>query len=187
VVVDTLSRLMLFRNENDNAEVVARMGPLFDLCRDLHVALLLLHHTSKLDSGDFAFGRELRGAGAIFAMVDQALILKRVRGGSSTVRELRTVGRYRESPERLLVEFDPETAEWTLVEEGTEAARDRQTVQAGKLLGYVAEHPGENRSAVVTGAKVQKKAGLDVVRWLLDEGRLVERTVPGGGYGVFLP
>jgi hypothetical protein len=62
-----------------------------------------------------------------------------------------------------------------------EAARDRLRRVA------LAEHQGKNRSDVVTGAKVNRAHGLELVRWLVDEGRLVERTTPGGGYGLYLP
>lgn len=64
VVVDTLSRLMLFKSESDNSEVTAKMGPLCDLCRDLHVAIFFLHHTPKLAGDVFAYGQEVRGGGA---------------------------------------------------------------------------------------------------------------------------
>jgi hypothetical protein len=185
VAVDTLGRLMLFRNENDNAEVTAKMAPLLDLCRERGVALAMLHHTAKLSGDAFSYGRELRGAGAIFAVVDQALILRRVKGGSSTARELRAVGRYRESPERLLIDFDPTTCSWSLLEEGDRGSK--REAQVRKLLGYVAEHPGRNRTDVVEGAKVKKSDGLELLRVLLEDARLVERAVAGGGYGLFLP
>ena len=87
----------------------------------------------------------------------------------------------------LLLDFDPETGGWSLLDEGTHGDQERREVQLRKLVGFVAEHPGETRSGVVTGARVQKKSGLDLVRCLLDEGRLVEKATPGGGYGVFLP
>jgi hypothetical protein len=186
VAVDTLGRLMLFKNENDNAEVTAKMAPLLDLCRGRNAALVMLHHTAKLGSEAFSYGRELRGAGAIFAVVDQALILKRVKGGSATARELRAVGRYRESPERLLIDFDPEAGAWTLLEDAERAGSRRET-QIRKLLGYVAEHQGETRSEVVGGAKVKRSDGLELLRELIEGGRLDERTTPGGGYGLFLP
>jgi hypothetical protein len=187
VVVDTLTRLLLLRDENANAEVTAALAPLLALARDLDCTLLLLHHTAKLSAQSFAYGRELRGAGAIFATVDQAIIMRRVKGGPQTVRELRCVGRYRESPEALLVDFDPETASWSLVETEAGAVTAGSEARTGKLLGYVAEHPGQNRTEVVVGAKTNRKLGLQAVELLVREGRLTERTTSGGGYGLFLP
>jgi KaiC/GvpD/RAD55 family RecA-like ATPase len=106
VVVDTLARcwpVWGVDNENDNARVAAALAPLLEICRDLNVTVLLLHHTGKLVEG---FGREVRGAGAILALADQALLFDRYRAGDPCDRIIRVLGRYDESPAETIVRYD---------------------------------------------------------------------------------
>jgi len=104
VLVDSLSRFALFKDENDNSEVTRFLAPLLNLTRDTGTAILLLHHEPK-DSREG--GRNIRGAGAIFANVDVSLTLSRVEGSKQTDRTLEVLGRYQDhAPDKLRLRFE---------------------------------------------------------------------------------
>jgi hypothetical protein len=131
LVIDTLARcwpVWGVDNENDNARVAAALSPLLELCREHNVTALLLHHTGKLAEG---FGREVRGAGAILALADQALLFDRYRSGDPCDRIIRTLGRYDESPAETIIRYDKAAGTYTLVEE---EARDEQARGAERLF-----------------------------------------------------
>ena len=105
VVLDTLGRFLGLEDENDNAQVMRHAGAVLDLCRATGATFLASVHASKA-GGDH--GREIRGASALFGLADQALILDRRKGGSRSHRILRTLGRFDETPEELVLDFDGE-------------------------------------------------------------------------------
>lgn len=102
VVVDTLTRFWSVRDENDNAQVNREAGKWLDLARATGVTVLLVVHEGK-SGGEH--GRSIRGASALFALADQAVILDRRRGGSLTQRTLKILGRYSESPSELVIDL----------------------------------------------------------------------------------
>ncbi len=114
VVVDTLSRYWIghVTEENSNAEVAAVTEPLLRLARDHKVCVLLLHHDRK--NGDGSDPRHIRGAGDLFAVVDQALQLEKIHGSRRT---LHVTGRYQdESPAQI--DIDLVGDEYRLVVDG---------------------------------------------------------------------
>jgi hypothetical protein len=102
LILDTLSRFWRIEDENNNAQVMARLSPLLDLARETGVALLLVHHERKAGGEE---GRSIRGGSALFSLVDQALILERRQGGDRGHRVLRVIGRYSESPAEQVIEY----------------------------------------------------------------------------------
>ena len=104
LLLDTLSRFWDIKDENDNAEVTRRVSPFLDLAHETNAAVVLIHHERKSGGED---GRGIRGGSALFAAVDQALLLDRRPGGDASHRVLKTVGRYEEeSPSELLFELE---------------------------------------------------------------------------------
>lgn len=102
VVLDTLNRFWSVRDENDNAQVREHVGRWLDFARDTHTTVILTVHERKAGGEE---GRSIRGAGALFALADQALQLSRPKGGRQTQRVLKTIGRYSESPDELLLDY----------------------------------------------------------------------------------
>lgn len=100
VILDTLPTFWDVQDENDNAELIQQATPLLTLARETNVVMLLLHHEGK--SGGEG-GRGIRGASALFGIVDQALLLDRRQGGTPTQRVLRATGRYDETPRELVI------------------------------------------------------------------------------------
>jgi len=103
VILDTLGRFWRVKDENSNAEVVQEVSPLLDLARDTGAAVLLVHHESKSGGED---GKGIRGASALFGLVDQAFLLQKAQGGSSNRRVLKCIGRYDETPREVVLELE---------------------------------------------------------------------------------
>lgn len=101
VVLDVISRFWLVADENSATEVEKALLPLLTLCGSTGAAVLLAHHETKAGG---EHGRGIRGSGGIFGTVDQALMLGR-HGTSKTKRVLKTLGRFPESPDELLLDY----------------------------------------------------------------------------------
>lgn len=102
IVVDTLASWWNVEDENDNAMVKRAVMPLLQVARDTGAAVLLIHHTGKADQGG---GRAIRGASSLFALVDQALILKQSGGDDSPRRVLEARGRFEQTPAKTTLEL----------------------------------------------------------------------------------
>lgn len=99
VFVDSLSRWLLLENENDNAELTRRLGPIVTAFQERDVALVVIHHDRKSE-GDS--GRNVRGAGALLAMCDVAIECRKEKEGEvfTDLRKLTIVSRL--EPERVI-------------------------------------------------------------------------------------
>jgi hypothetical protein len=100
IVIDSLSRFLGMENENDNAEMTGRIGPLVEMAQRLDVAIIPIHHERK-SGGEHGAG--MRGSSALFGLVDVAIQVKREPGDDETLRRLECVSRYDESNGRRLV------------------------------------------------------------------------------------
>ena len=109
VIVDTLTRTWAGRvsDENNNAQVSAATAPLLDLVRRLKFSMLLIHHDRK--SGGRP-GESVRGAGDLYAVVDQLFRLVEVPNADKNHRILQVTGRYQEeSPSQVRLALDGDT------------------------------------------------------------------------------
>jgi len=100
VIVDTLNTFWSVQDENDAVAVTQAIKPILSLARESGAAILLLHHARKSEG---EFGDEIRGSGALFSLLDVALILKRHE--VKTQRKLTAVSRYPETPPELIIEL----------------------------------------------------------------------------------
>jgi hypothetical protein len=103
VVIDSLSKYLCLKDENDAAEVTARLGPLLDLAHGANAAVIAIHHDRKSDG---ALGRNMRGSSAFLAAVDVAIGVKR-EAGDEFRRRLDCVSRYDEVDEEISVRLTP--------------------------------------------------------------------------------
>ena len=101
VVVDTLSKFWGLRDENDAADVDRAMDNILQFARATNTAVLLLHHLRKNPADD---GADIRGSSAIFAAMDNAIMLRRDQK-SETRRTINCLSRYSETPLRLFFEM----------------------------------------------------------------------------------
>lgn len=97
--VDSLSRWLLLEDENDNAELNRRLGPIVLAFQERDVALFAIHHDRKSE-GDS--GRNIRGASALLGMCDVAIECRKEKEGEAftDLRKLTIVSRH--EPERIL-------------------------------------------------------------------------------------
>jgi hypothetical protein len=82
VQIDPLARFFS-GDENSSRDVGRLVASLDELIQTYHLAIELVHHTSKpgADDGGRAGGLRLRGSSALFAAVDSALVLDRTKEG----------------------------------------------------------------------------------------------------------
>jgi energy-coupling factor transporter ATP-binding protein EcfA2 len=92
VFVDSLSRWLLLEDENDNAELTRRLGPIVTAFQERDTGLAVIHHDRKSE-GDS--GRNIRGAGALLAMCDVAIECRKEKedGEYTDLRKLTLVSR----------------------------------------------------------------------------------------------
>jgi hypothetical protein len=165
VVLDTLAHFWHVENENDNAAVLRAVKPLLQLARTTGTAVLLVHHDRKTGGQG---GRSIRGGSAVLGVVDQALLLAEADGDR---RILKSVGRYAETPRRLLIELRGN--EYHTVEHPTAQALAHD---AGEVWALLPETGGKDQDTLVQEAGISKKrvlAALDVL------GSSVSRTGDG--------
>jgi hypothetical protein len=137
VVVDTLTRFWSVEDENDNAQVARALEPLIELAHETNACILLVHHTRKNPGEGGTPGRDIRGASALLASVDQALVLSR----EGTRRRLDAVGRYAETP--ALVHYELVGNEFQRVDTGdAPASGHRRSAEVeDRVLAALGEDP----------------------------------------------
>jgi predicted ATP-dependent serine protease len=100
VVVDTLAALWRIADENDAAAITKAVKPLLALARESGACVFLIHHARKAEG---SYGDEIRGSGALFALADIGLILKRHEVYNQRI--LHGVSRYPDTPAVLAIEL----------------------------------------------------------------------------------
>jgi KaiC/GvpD/RAD55 family RecA-like ATPase len=168
IIVDTLASLWNIPDENNNAEVHRRVRPWLDLAHESGCTVLLIHHERK--SGGEG-GRGIRGGSALFALMDQALILERRDGGAPTHRSLTAFGRYRDTPKELILELDGTTYRriGTPTELSLESAKD-------KVFDALSDNP-QRIQVVIESSKLKKKLVQDALDALLEEDKIIREGV----------
>ena len=168
IVLDTLSAFWRIENENDAAEMTRVVKPLLQLARDSGSCVLLIHHARKSEG---SHGDEIRGSGALFAVVDVALIMKRHE--IQTQRLLQAQSRYPETPSELILE---------LRESGYVALGDpcsvNKATRLAKLTASLSDQ-WEEPDTIAKRAGVSKREGHRLLKLLF-----VEKKALRDGKGV---
>jgi hypothetical protein len=165
VILDTLNSFWSVQEENDAVAVTQAIKPLLHLARESGAAVLLLHHARKSEG---EYGDEIRGSGALFSLLDVALILKR--DAVETQRKLTAISRYPETPPDLIIE---------LRDHGYECLGDPSTTAKAAKLNKLATVLTEDATEAKTLAR---KAGVAVrsAYTLLDQLVLDGRAIRSG-------
>jgi hypothetical protein len=101
IVVDSASRLLRLEDENDNAEVTAKLAPVAEMAHRLDVGIMAIHHAGKRDADEH--GGNLRGASAFAAVADVLIEVGRdPDNADESARRLKLVSRYDECNDRRL-------------------------------------------------------------------------------------
>jgi len=167
VIVDTLNSFWSVQEENDAVDVTQAIKPLLSLAREGGAAVLLLHHARKSEG---EHGDEIRGSGALFSLLDIALILKRHEVENQ--RKLSAVSRYPETPPELIIE---------LREHGHEALGDPAAVgkaaKIAKVRTALTDSPTP-AGEICKRAGVSRGAAYTILDHLVEEGQ-ASRTGTG--------
>jgi len=162
VIIDTLNAFWSVSEENDAGAVTQAIKPLLQLARETNAAVLLIHHARKSE-GDH--GDEIRGSGALFSLLDVALILKR--HDVETQRKLSIISRFSEAPPELILE---------LREHGHECLGDPAAVgkvaRLTKLAGVLGITPTDAKALAVK-AGIPVKAAYTLLDLLAEQGKAV--------------
>jgi len=154
VILDTLSRFWSVFDENDNAEIDRAVSPLLYIARETKAVVLLVHHERKVGG---EAGRNIRGGSALFAIVDQALMLDKRQGGTPSHRVIRALGRYEETPAELILDLagdkyqmlgKPEEADLEAIKAKVRAALSRSSPLA---IDQIVESTGLTKGGVEKG------------------------------------
>lgn len=136
VFIDPVTRYWsgVVDNENDNTQVTEALAPLHALTRvgDYPLTIALVHHNNKMGEGFKA----MRGASALYAMVDQALLMTKHQS-LPNARRLNVSGRYSESPPEILVELNDDTGVYARVDE----FESEQRALFDKVLSAISDAP----------------------------------------------
>lgn len=104
VVMDTISKLWPVREENDAGQVEDALMPVWAIT-DTGAGLVLVHHNRKSDGKEFTGSR---GSGGLPAFCETLVEFRRASDESKDRKRLLTGGgRYRETPDKLLIELTP--------------------------------------------------------------------------------
>ena len=160
VIIDTLNSFWSVTDENNAAEVTKAIKPLLQLARDSGAIVLLLHHSRKAEGGH---GDEIRGSGALFSLLDVAMILKR--DAVDTQRRLTIISRYAESPPELLLEL----REHGYVSLG-DPVKHSKTARLTKLADALTDTPIPVKD-LAAKAGVAIKAAYALIETLIEQGK----------------
>jgi len=160
ILVDTLAAFWRIENENDAAEMTKVIKPLLQLARESGACVLLNHHARKSEG---SYGDEIRGSGALFGLVDVALIMKR--HDVSNQRLLLAQSRYPETPSELVLE---------LRESGYVALGDpasvSKTARLTKLTAMLSDQ-WEETEVIAKRAALPTREGYRLLNILVEEGK----------------
>jgi hypothetical protein len=172
IIFDTLSKLWPVREENDAPSVEGALMPLHQLTD--RAAVLLVHHLRKGDGGE-ATGH--RGSGGLPAFVETIIELRRYNAADRKNRRrvLSGYGRFRETPDELVIELTPEG--YTAVE-GDRNQAQQQDVTAKVLDALPATAPGLTVDQISDRCHMTKQGLLNVLFRLFEAGEIT-RTGTG--------
>ena len=162
VVVDTLAAFWSVQNENDASEMTRAVKPLLQLARASDACILLIHHARKSEG---SHGDEIRGSGALFGLVDIAIIMKR--HSVETQRLLQTQSRYPETPAELVLELR-DTGYVALGDPAAVGKADKMR----RLQSAVTENP-EETEALAKKAWLSRRDATRLLDLLLKNGAIV--------------
>lgn len=158
IILDTLSRFWMIDDENDNAQVLQQLNPMLEVARESGAAFLIVHHNSKSEGqAGHSGGRAIRGASAIFSIVDQALILRKVNARrDSPDRALESDGRYPQTPLTTIVRLNDNANGYDLIGFGVDAPRQ---LIADKIKRWLEKTPGSWTAGQIASA-ISMKPGV---------------------------
>ncbi len=174
IILDTISRFWGLHSEDDAAEQLRAINPLFVLVRHFKLGCLIVHHTRK---GRGAGGRAVRGSNALTGAVDVIMEFdKMAQYDPTTRRRIDSLSRFSDTPHTLIARIN-EAGEYEVNPESEFAYEARIVEMCGD---------GEGSSAVEIGAVIDlsERQTQRVLAQLVSRSVLV-RTGTGTGQSPF--
>jgi hypothetical protein len=166
VVIDTLTRVAGIQDENDNAAWTSWFNEALPLIRESDCVWFCIHHDRK-SGGEF--GEGIRGASAIFASVDVAISLRRVKEHTFR-RVLRIEGSRYESAEDVVIELQQDRQYVRLGDpKKVRAEEDPNLQNVLKVLGPEPRTAAEITKAVSAFYMIDEAPGESAIRRRLDK------------------
>jgi hypothetical protein len=175
LIFDTISRFWGAQDENDAAEQIRLIGPLFALVRHYGVAAVLVHHTRKHRGWE---GRGVRGSNALPGAVDIILEFGRLSPAdtSSTRRRLDGLSRFSETPQTLIADLRGGTY---VVNDEVELTREPD------IIRLVSETEECTASRLADELGLSERQVQRVLSGMVNRG-VLERTGAGSGSSPFV-
>lgn len=142
------------------------------------VAIVVVHHTRKMEAQDFL--DTVSGSQGIAGAADAVLVMKRPRGEADGV--LHVTGRDVDEAEYGL-EFDKDTGAWKLLDEPVFELTMSDTRRG--IYRYVEEHPSVRPGRIAEALNLKADTVRQQLRRMRDSGEV--RSTPGGYYSVTPP
>lgn len=134
------------------------------------IAVVLVHHQRK---GGGEEGEGLRGSGAIAGSCDMILEVERVEGDApKTHRQLVALGRWPETPDVLIVDWDKATGSWQVIGEAESRHETGPKMWATRLEECVGRNPGVTITELEELLGSVRKEWNQAMQNLLREGRI---------------
>jgi len=167
LAVDTLSQFARFKGEGENTSGDGQdaIEPLQVAAAEHNLAVIDLRHEKKADAD---IGDAARGSTAIGGAVDVILSLRRVKSLRPTIRSLRSLSRFDETPPELLVEV---TDHGYVIVDPEEAKKLKSEADRQKLANALPPEPEAALSAaeIATAAGVGHKTAVAILNALVEE------------------
>ncbi|WGF89891.1 AAA family ATPase [Marinivivus vitaminiproducens] len=166
VIIDTWAKVRPERKRDQNVYEgdYAAASPLKKLGDRHGVAIVIVHHTRKMEAADWL--DSVSGSTGLTGAADNILVLTRKRG--ETDATLGVTGRDIEETEKAL-RFDKHTGMWELL---GEAADFRRTEARQEILDALEENESLTRSDLVEMTGKSKQAVSNLLSKLVKEGRI---------------
>jgi hypothetical protein len=135
LVIDTLARLVLFEDESDGSEVTIKMDPFLKLRDKYDMTIIVLHHSRKNMYEETDAIKSARGSGALVANPDLVISLEKYnKSETPNSRRLSFQGRYDESFDYLILDFDKVENRFNVSKEARSIAKDQMRETIFKLI-----------------------------------------------------
>jgi hypothetical protein len=162
IVIDTLAAFWRVEDENNAGGMTKAIKPLLNLARMSGACILLIHHNRKSEG---SHGDEIRGSGALFALADIAMVMKRHE--MDIQRKLVALSRYFEIPKELILD---------LTDEGYIALGDPSVVTRAARLQKVKElltDEWQETQTIADRSELKVRAAHRLLASLTDSGEVV--------------
>lgn len=169
LILDTVSRFWGVTSEDDAAEVIRTLGPLYALTRHHNVGTVLVHHTRKARGYG---GRAIRGSNALPGAVDVIIEFDKInRYDTSTRRRLDILSRFSLTTPQIIGEITPE---------GKYVPLDSSHGTEQSVLRFILETPGSTADDVSEVLGLSERHAQRTLSDLVARGILV-RSGSGSG------